>query len=79
VRKHFYEELTKHQIHSNWMLAMRRFMGEIELLLRIENTDDPLYPLSSDEASRICLAAGFDEEHLKRTLEGLLKLVHRDH
>lgn len=57
------------QRHSNYMLAMRRMMKEIEILLRLQ---DISCEITEQEALRFCKIAGFDGVRIERNLKELM-------
>ena len=63
---------TARQVHANWMLYMRRMMGEIATILRLQDID---CELTDEECDRLLEIAGFDEAEIDRILQRLLKQI----
>lgn len=63
---------TANQRHSNYMLAMRRMLKEIGVLLCLQDIN---YEITDAQARRLCQIAGFDEQKVERTLKSLMALI----
>lgn len=79
-----FEERTRQQCHSNWMLRMRRTMKAVAQVMRIDiwhqwvDCDDPVGPepeVSDEDVKAFLYASGSTKESLEAGLKKVMAIV----